>query len=158
MLGWHRQLARISNSRERLANFPGSEEKGKQRTAVIYSLTHLFFFSFTALIRITKCKLFIGCYWRALLVHCYVKAKLPTPSPNPVWNQKAACIPRKPQFEKWMSLHDQRGHLLHGTVVTCRRPSLPRAHQAALPIKPSFFCWCSHQRGGATHAEGPSWR
>lgn len=85
------------------------------------------------------------------------ESQAPHTFPKPGLEPKS-CIPRKPQFEKWMSLHDQRGHLLHGTVVTCRRPSLPRAHQAALPIKPSFFCWCSHQRGGATRAEGPSWR
>lgn len=68
MLDWHGQLVRISDSREQLANFQGNGERGKRGTAVIYSLTHLYFL-FTALIWITKCKLFVIFYWQTLLVH-----------------------------------------------------------------------------------------
>lgn len=73
MLDWHGQPVRISDSRKQLANFQGNRERGKRGTAVIYSLSHLYFL-FTALIWITKCKLFMIFYWQTPLVHWYVKS------------------------------------------------------------------------------------
>lgn len=148
MLGWHRQLARISSSGEQLADFQGSEENGKRGTAVIYSLTHLFFSLYSShqdyqmqiIYRMLSASPF------SALVH---ESQAPLTFPKPGLEPKS-CTPCKPQFEKWISLHNQRGHLLGGMVMARHRPSLPRARQAALPNKPPFFCWCSNR-----HVEVP---
>lgn len=150
MLNWHRQLLRISHSREQLVNFQGNREGGKWGSVVIYSLACLYFL-FTALIWITKCKLFIVFYWKTLLAHWYVEFLIPSKAQLCSWEAASPLIltskgecpleTRASTFPITLSQHKATSIL---TQTSCLTDTSVRAPQTLV------FCCSYDPRAGVT--------